>query len=125
MTDEEVIAQKSKTLYEQLQAVYKQEAQMASDTYILELQKKLQNAQLAVSGMNQTIAATANYNPVVTMSANMSALEAKMDRLVVLAEEYYPQMAEGADIILDGDSVATKVTEKVSQNLASSLNYSR
>lgn len=123
MNNQELIEQKSKTLFEQMRQLYTEEAQMVSEVYLNGLKQSLASAQRATANLNQSMNFAANYNPI--MNVNNQTLEQELGELITLSATYFPQIVESNSIVLDKQKVSQALSPSISRTMAEAMKYQR
>ena len=104
--NDEAINASAKTMFEKLREAIKREGGLMFDVAGMDA---------AADRMNNIAGMTMTQNLLV--SANSPTLEKKLDILIALSSEYFPQMAEN-DTILDGEVISKKLEPQINKIMA-------
>ena len=107
--NDEVVNAGAKTMFEKLREAIKREGGLMFEDY------NITGMDAAAGRMNDLASATMTQNLLV--SANSPTLESKLDILIALSSEYFPQMAEN-DTVLDGEVISKKLEPKINKIMA-------
>ena len=107
--NDEAINAGAKTMFEKLRDAIKREGGLMFEDY------NISGMDTAAGRMNDIAGMTMTQNLLV--SANSPALERKLDILIALSSEYFPQMAEN-DTILDGEIISKKLEPQINKIMA-------
>lgn len=107
--NDEVVNAGAKTMFEKLREAIKREGGLMFEDY------NITGMDAAAGRMNDLASATMTQNLLV--SANSPTLESKLDILIALSSEYFPQMAEN-DTVLDGEVISKKLEPQINKIMA-------